>query len=375
MQYRYSRGQGTGQGSLLPRHAWGSGGGPHGGGRAASPEPGGLASANEPPKERAASGTTPQDEVILQLETELAELRNACQWKDQRIAELSRTDTPAARLKRDIRLLSSELHMTRKQLSDSVGELQELQQLLARGDPNASRSEGASGIIAVGAGRDVLNSPAAAGAAGSGSSDRQLRERISDVQEENRQLRDTVLQLKAQLASRPNGLNSGGADGLDGAHHARQPSGASTQRASEPPQQAGNNAHPNAAFGAAAGPRYFAGQPGAMPLGAQAGSVGTPPGAAAAAGPMTSSAGDEPLRQVVYSSAITENTTTLGPTHLQGVGTVDGVTAVAKVLLQRIHQVGNAHRLGGMPPPQPPHGAPPLAGGQFPVAVARHPGM
>lgn len=353
MQSRYSRGQGsTGQGgSSMPRPAWGSGGGgpaAHAAARAASPEPGGFAAAAN---ERPASGTTPQDEVILQLENELAELRNACQWKDQRIAELSRTDAPTARLKRDVRLLASELHITRKQLSDSVGELQELQQQLARGGGGgeaggtsagtASRpgeAGGASaGAIAAG-GRDVLDSPAAAGVAGAGKGgDRQLRERIAEVQEENRQLRDTVLQLKTQLASR-NADTS--AEGLDGAHHARQPSGASTQRANEPPQQPGGNVsrvegHPGPGFVVAA-PRYIAPLPGAVPVGVQTGSMGAAAGAAMAVTAVTPTPCDEPVRQVVYSSAHTENTTTIGTTHMQGVGTVEGVTNVARVLLQRM---------------------------------------
>merc|ERR1711920_154419 len=45
---------------------------------------------------------------------------------------------------------------------------------------------------------------------------------------------------------------------------------------------------------------------------------------------------EEPLRQIVYSTVHTENTATIGPTTLQGVGTVDGVASVAKVLLQMI---------------------------------------
>merc|ERR1711920_867937 len=75
---------------------------------------------------------------------------------------------------------------------------------------------------------------------------------------------------------------------------------------------------------------------------------------------------EEPLRQIVYSTVHTENTATIGPTTLQGVGTVDGVASVAKILLQRIHSsVCAAHRrqLGtALPLGQPhAHGQPPKA--------------
>lgn len=303
-------------------------------------------SSSDPPKDRSLS--TPQDEVILQLENELMELRNACAWKDQRIAELSRTDTPAARLKRDVRQLAAELHHVRKQLSESVMEVQELQQQLGRG-------EGAVAISRDGGGRDVVDSPlAGGGAAGAstasrgGSADRggggaaggnQYRERIAELQEENRQLRETVMQLKAQSA-RPNGMAASGpaSEAFDGPHHGRQPSGASTQRGSEPSPthqaSSGTQGRTDASgFVSAQGSRgsYMTGT---ASLTASQG-VGGHLGSSTNATPMSAQQ-EEPLRPIVYSTTSTGNTATIGPTTLQGVGKVDGVASVAKILLQRI---------------------------------------
>jgi len=307
--YRYSRGQ-AGQGSL-PRPAWGSGS--HGG-RAASPEPGGLVAGGSgtpmgnggelAAKERL--GATSQDEVILQLENELAELRNACAWKDQRIAELSRTDTSSARLKRDIRQLASELHSTRQQLSEALGEAQ-------------ARSE-----VRDGAGvppRSVVDGPSTAGA--SGAADKNAAElvgKVSELQEENRQLREALAQLKM-------------------ADHSRLLSGASTQRASEPPQTQPAGQLAAAAGGAGYGAARQYGHATAVPVQAVATHVGM------MAGMHGGPASDEPLRPIVYSTFHEENTATIGPTALQGVGTVDGVSSIAKILLQRIHSsVCAAHR-------------------------------
>lgn len=357
--YRYSRGQ-PGQGSL-PRPAWGSGSGSHGA-RASSPEPGGLSGSttgaplggsSEAPKERLAA--TPQDEVILQLENELLELRNACSWKDQRIAELSRTDTPAARLKRDIRHLAAELHHTRKELSDSVREVQELRAQLERIEGAAGGRDGANST----APRDIVDSPTAAAGGGQGSSgsrrdgaDRtgQLRDRIAELTEENRQLRETVVQLK--VAPAPREQTPGLADGLN---HARQPSGASTQRASEPmpPQQQSGSGASGATTGSGIRQPYSQ-QASGLQVSTSTTAEGTraPTSVSPGSGTPTNSANaqEEPLRQIVYSSANPELSSTIGPTTLQGVGTVDGVAMVAKVLLQRIHSsVCAAHRRA--PPP------------------------
>jgi hypothetical protein len=354
MQYRYSRGQ-PGQGSL-PRPAWGSGSGSHGA-RTASPEPGGLSSTSN--NGALGSGATteqgkglPQDEVILQLENELNDLRNVLAWKDQRIAELSRTDTPAARMKRDIRHLASELHRTRKELSESVREAQDLRAQLERGEVSASGRDGSQ--------RDIVDSPSAttsgSGTAGhsannSGSTGRasapggdrgtQLRGRLVELEEENRQLRETVAQLKAPS------LN-------DHVHqsHARQPSGASTQRAAEPP----SSVQPMSSVAATGGPGNSsnAGSGFRQPYMNQQGNTLQAPSPAVTSSAVSAPSvapstpmvvQEEPVRQTVYSSQNMEHTATIGPTTLQGVGTVDGVAMVAKVLLQRIHSsVCAAHR-------------------------------
>lgn len=363
--YRYSRGQ-PGQGSL-PRPAWGSGGGSHGA-RTASPEPGGLTGSaagtplggggTEPAKERLAGSS--QDEVILQLENELLELRNACSWKDQRIAELSRTDTPAARLKRDIRHLASELHHTRKELSESVRELQEFRSQQERGEPGSATA----------APRDTIDSPSATTAssggaggsngAGAGRTGTQLRGRIVELEEENRSLRESVVTLKAQ----------GLADSVQhqGQGHARQPSGASTQRAAEPQAplpSSVNVAQSAASANTANAPGWSSGDARQQYMSQQQAGAALQAPSPSTVAPSTPSAGapmpaqqappvqvqaapaaqEEPLRQIVYSTANAEHAATIGPTMLQGVGTVDGVAMVAKVLLQRIHSsVCAAHR-------------------------------
>jgi len=386
--YRYSRGQ-SGQ-SSLPRPAWGSSGS-HGA-RAASPEPGGLSTGGSaggaPPGgggSSGAAGDAPRErheEVILQLENELIELRNACAWKDQRIAELSRTDTPAARLKRDIRHLASELRYTRKQLGESIGEVQAGAAATTAASVVVGRDSAISdaalptnagvGATTSGAGAQQVASGSAgasrerngsSGGCSSTGADRgtQLRERISELTDENRQLRETVMQLKAQT-SRQNGtttptevttpgvcyLTASACDplaGFDGTHSASQQSGASTQRSSVPPQPS-----PTAV---AAVPQGRTLEPPPPPAGGYAGAT-TLRASYLAGGSGAQSGGgqEEPLRQIVYSSAHLENAATIGPTMLQGVGAVDGVASIAKVLLQRIHSsVCSAHRRPGGPGP------------------------
>lgn len=370
MQYRYSRGQ-TGQGSL-PRPAWGSGGS-HGT-RATSPEPGGssaapLTNGSEGAKERLAS--TPQDEVILQLEHELAELRNACAVKDQRIAELSRTDVPVGRLKRDIRMLTSELHSARKQLSD----FQELQAQQGRSEAGSTGRDSSAVPLA----RDVVDSPSAAlagdplasgaggarGGAGGADrgSDRSLRESIAQLQDENRQLKETVARLQMAPAH-------------DALHHTRQPSasGASTQRSSETPQPlpvvgAGQGLVAGGYRSSDPGPAPprggYMGQGPGQPL---AGGSGQAPGAQA---PVVQQ--EEPAIQVVYSTHHTENTATIGPTTLQGIGTVDGVSNIAKVLLSRIHSSVCSRRPASQPTGAP-YAQPPMQpGAQMPMVMVGMP--
>lgn len=322
-------------------------------------------------KERLSS--SPQDEVILQLENELAELRNACAWKDQRIAELSRTDTAAARLKRDVRNLAAELHHTRKELSESVRELQELQAQLAKGDSSAQ------------APRDVVDRPNDAAPAevapptpqsadrGNGNGDREKDRRvISELTDENRELRDRLMQLQAQTARQNGPMVSTGSSAVTApardpsfdSLHTRQPSGASTQRASDQPLQPSPNPA-GSGYGApdAARQAPFLGQQPSVGPGARS----TSPTAASA----QMQQHEELLQQVVYSTAHEHRAATIGPTMLQGVGMVDGVDSVAKVLLSRIHSsVCSAHRRGpGMMPGAP--GQP----GQMPMVPQGQMGM
>lgn len=339
MQYRYSRGQ-SGQ-SSLPRPAWGSG---NHGARAASPEPGGNAGASvnsggEPAKAREER----PDEVILQLENEVAALSNACSVKDQRIAELSRTYTPVARLKRDVRQLSAELHATRKQLSESVSEQQKLQAQLSGGE-----TSGALGRDAVAAPvNDMVESPAGVGrgadigvdranTSASNSSEKQLRdvmERLTNLEEENCQLREALAAAKVAPSRDQNFYTL---------HHTRQSSGASTQRTTEPQNMPGAGGGFRATdLNVAIRSSYMVAQL------ASAGSAPTPGGLVGAGVQQ-----EEPVRSIVYSTAHLEHAKTLGPTMVQGVGTVDGVSSVAKVLLQRIHSsVCNPHNAHNTRPP------------------------
>eukprot|EP00928_Gymnodinium_smaydae_P024004 TRINITY_DN19574_c0_g1_i2.p1 TRINITY_DN19574_c0_g1~~TRINITY_DN19574_c0_g1_i2.p1 ORF type:complete len:336 (+),score=92.93 TRINITY_DN19574_c0_g1_i2:120-1127(+) len=332
--YRYSRGQ-SGHGSL-PRPAWGGGGSSHA--RAQSPEPAGLASsggaaaaaggergngaaaggssgasaaaaAAEPPRER-------QDEAILQLENELIELRNACAWRDQRIAELSRVDVPVPRLKHDIRVLAGELRNTRKQLAETIAEKRELSSRLrkAEGRPDAS---GGGPVETISVTPGVGASSAASGAGGASGADRTAlreRERIAELTDENRRMREMIAQLTMQAS-------------------------ASAQRASME-QVVGVAAHP--------------GNPGA---GVVAGASGGLPAAGAMAPVPTGLQGVGPVEQIVYSSASPEHAATIGPTALQGVGVVENVSDLAKVLLTRIpasvcsmHRRAAGQMPGGMVP-------------------------
>merc|ERR1719221_65824 len=209
--------------------------------------------------------------------------------------------------------------------------------------------------------RDVVDSPGAPGSIGAngevilsnfsvgkessggggGCSDRgsnnggvQLRERVAELQEENRQLRD-------QLKMNPN--RDQNVDIMQ--QHARPASGASTQRFPEPLQL-----HPatSVAVGASVHRVSDQGAPPRMqcmsvPSNSQPGTATT--SNTQVVGTVVAAQHEEPLRQIVYSTVHTENTATIGPTPLQGVGTVDGVASVARILLQRIHSsVCAAHR-------------------------------
>mmetsp|Transcript_129897 Transcript_129897/g.289854 ORF Transcript_129897/g.289854 Transcript_129897/m.289854 type:complete len:287 (+) Transcript_129897:80-940(+) len=253
---RHSRGHS----GPLPRQGWGGGNT-----RPASPEPSfDVAKENRP-------GGAAQDEAIVALESELAELRSLCARKDQRIAELSRTDTSAARLKHDARTLAAELRKSRRQLGESAAEVQELRTLLL-----AARGEGA----APPEGQDEARAA-------------ELRAHLAEMQEENRMLRDA-------LAARPPSPPQLGAASL----------GASRAAAVPPP--------PPLAF------------PSEVSLPPAAG--GSPGGGQIMGMPTMEEAS---TTAVVYSTIHTEKHATIGPTTLQGVGTVDGVSSVAIVLLQR----------------------------------------
>lgn len=250
--------------------------------RSASPDAGGLPLpiAGDASKELPISS---QDEVILQLENELVELKNACAAKDQRIAELSRNDGQMGRLKRDVRALASELHEAQKQLGETMSELQDLR---------GGRSE-------------VMASPYA----GASDNERMLQDSVTQLQDENWQLKETLARLQM------------------GESEMWQQSHISMQRPADqvmmqaPVVGAQRSMNPGPARG-------YQGQP---PVGA----------------PVVA---EEQVFQVVYSTTRTEKTVTLGPTTLQGVGTVDGVNSVAKLLLSRLQSsICSAQRRPMMP--------------------------
>lgn len=319
---------------------------------------GATGGSNEPDKDRLETAAS-QSEVIRQLENELMELRNACAWKDQRIAELSRTDVPVARLKRDVRLLAAELHHTRKELSESVRELQEYQGQLSHGDGdgNAPSRDVLEGL-ATGGGAPAT--PTAGSSAGRGSKDRgsgqdrsaQLSDRIAELAEENRQLKDQCKALQVQQiaaqAQAPASVDAAPVreQSFDSLLHNRQPSGSTTQRVPAQDRDLGRDLSKES--------RVAPTREEQQPMGSMAppGSAGPsptnnqmrPPFRGKSHVPQPSSATsmapvpahEEPLRQIVYSSARTENIATIGPTVLQGIGTLDGVASVAKVLLSRV---------------------------------------
>eukprot|EP00927_Polykrikos_kofoidii_P026264 TRINITY_DN23416_c0_g1_i1.p1 TRINITY_DN23416_c0_g1~~TRINITY_DN23416_c0_g1_i1.p1 ORF type:complete len:370 (+),score=43.70 TRINITY_DN23416_c0_g1_i1:66-1112(+) len=324
--YRYSRGQsGSGQGSV-PRPAWGSSGG-HG--RATSPEPGGgtatqaasgpAAGAGVDKSLSVGAGTETQsrhDEVMMQLENELLESRNACAWKDQRIAELSRTEAPSTRLKRDIRILVSELHVTRKKLSDTQQELQKAR------DGFRDTGEGLEPSGAASAAGGEAPSPTASGVREPGESLGVGRERvgsvdrskeqfkISDLLEENRQLRERLVAYQA--AHRPSGLSTPGGhlEGFESGqhhHHSRVPSGVGGRNSDAPPL-------PPQGYSSSGAPRpTYSGTGQNTPI------------------------PEEIVRPTVYSSAPwSEQFQTLGAVVIPNIGTYKGVREMAAMLQKRI---------------------------------------
>jgi hypothetical protein len=64
--------------------------------------------------------------------------------------------------------------------------------------------------------------------------------------------------------------------------------------------------------------------------------------------PASAAQQEEQIMQLLYSTLHLEHAKTLGPTSLPGIGTVDGVASVARVLLQRLpSSVCSMHRRGG----------------------------
>lgn len=314
--YRHSRGQ-AGQGSL-PRPAWGSSS--HGSNRAASPEPvgtfvssgGGCGSSSGP----SGTGTSPPlgaasdsaasngrdrfgnpDEVILQLEAELRELRNALALKDQRIAELSRHDAKEGRLKRDIRLLAGELRNTKRQLAERSRRWQEERTQLH--DALAQLRAIAPGDVTPGNSASIGVLPSGTGAAASGNDGGHLLQR-------------------SRPAETPQSHTPTGAGGLSDVR--------------------GSRAAPTYLNGTATPGGTVEGRPRTPTAATQASpqvSVGvTAAGATVAVA--TTPAVDE-VRPCVYSTFHTEHAATVGRQELTGIGTVEGVASVAKVLLQRVN--------------------------------------
>lgn len=166
------------------------------------------------------------------------------------------------------------------------------------------------------------------------------QDRIVEVEDENRLLREEVAELKARAAVQV--VQAAPVDEMLDVPRFIQPSSASTQRSSDqtPSHMAQSISLPQ--------PTTFtngsvmSGSSLGMPQRTTSNSQsqypashgwGLVPGTAAVTG--ITALEEPPTRQCVYSSSCTENTSTLGPIMMQNIGTVDGVASVAKVLLQR----------------------------------------
>jgi len=271
---------------------------PWGGGhaRASSPEPGGGGmtpgtAGAEPHEKSSERDSTSKDDVIVQLEKEVQDMRNLLQQKDQKIQELSRTDMPHARWKKDMRNMAAELRNSRKQVKE----------LQARG----------AGGDAEGMSSDISAAGAAAAAAALERDNRELEARLASRDDENRQLRNTVEQLQLQVQSQEQQLES-------------LRLGAASQRAVE---------QTPAQLTAAALARHTSN--------GSAGGISRPaPYPMAVAPEMETPAPEESenlvTEMIVYSSHSAEHAASLGKVALQGFGTVDGAGPAAKVLLSRL---------------------------------------
>jgi len=110
----------------------------------------------------------------MQLEQEIAELRHACAMKDQRVAELQKSDASASRLKREIRELAEVLHEKRKELSHAHAHHAQLQALSSQRPLHQEP-------------RDLVEATRPAITDGS---DARAQDRIALLQDENQQLRE-----------------------------------------------------------------------------------------------------------------------------------------------------------------------------------------
>lgn len=272
---RYSRGL-SGQGGST-RSSWSSGAV-----RAASPEPGGntvLTADVGVSNERLISAP---NEVLQDLEKENLELKNLLQLKDQRIAELSRSDTHTLRLKKDIRMLAAELHDTRKQLRESNALVEDFRVQRAKLQTHRPTTESSTSTEALDGKEVVRPSPA----------DRAAATAFVELEAENQRLRLYVNDLQLELAK----LHPQHLDSLRASVAAQQP----------------------------------------RPLDLQ-NSISSTTGSTRPASSLYQDHDDEYGEMVVYSSQRCEHATRLGRMMLQGLGIVEGSSHAAKVLLSRIN--------------------------------------
>jgi len=309
------------RGQSFPKASWNA----HGA-RASSPEPSPSEVPLEPKESRSLtpSGEVPSRESVLALQQELQELRNSCAIKDQKIGELQKSDASVSRLKREIREFAEVLHEKRKELSHAHAHHARLQAMA--GDPRAPLHQEPKDIV------DTAGQPIA------DDGDARAQERIAQLQEENRQLRERLTSVHSQRERR-NEQGNLGIPVSSPQHRAASRDGSFDSRNfSRPPDNMnngggyGNATNPPALNSAMGGMRY-PNIPGAF------GNMG----ASLATGNATRV--DDGIQPEVYSSMEPNRASTLGQIPLQGVGMVNGASGVAKILLQRLgssvyHQQG-----------------------------------
>lgn len=278
------------------------------------------------PKDSRAMAPSAQEESIMQLEQELLEVRNAMALKDMMVSELMKDDASAPRLKREIRALAEELHHTRKELSQSMMDLQELQTQL-----NHENKDGS------GAGpRDVVESATPAVDA----------ERMSGLQAENRELREKVSAVQAQLQQRSqneSALIAFPSTSPQNANHqwtAPREAGYDTGvfRPNPSLQRMGDYAGTGPGVSVATGQNLGGAETGMNGLAQhnRYASIGSGGSNSMQGTGVLQLPVDDSCQPIVYSSLHHGTDSTLGHTHLQGIGVVDGAAAVAKILLGRM---------------------------------------